>query len=151
MSFVDLAGLSLDRQNDRGSEPTDLGGRSPKSLPLSIDLGISGAGEVSQNQQWSGTMSAGHWIGIVLGIVILLVAIAVTMWCVMARDKQELSEEISVSMEFGVEACEEVHLALKINGRVACVCDGPDGFPHSDDMKDDMKDATGHGFEEAYL
>jgi hypothetical protein len=142
---IDLGRLSPTQPDGKGSERTDAPPESEDSQSLSNGMTISGGGNASENRQSTTTMSAGGWIGIGLGTIALLAAIALMVWLLISRRRQELSEELPSSMEFVTETDEELG---RLCGRM------PDGTGLND-LGDGTQfaggDAAVEAFDESYL
>jgi hypothetical protein len=147
MVLIDLGQLSLEQADGKRSEWTKVSTESEDSLSLSSpgEVTVLRGGDVSENQQSAGMISGGVWIGIGLGVIALLAAIAVVIRFVISRRRQELSEELPSSMEFVTETDEEL-------GRL---CGRAEEGKELDDLGDGPPfaagDAPGHVLEEAYL
>jgi hypothetical protein len=147
MVLIDLATLYPEQADGKRSEPREVSTETEdsRSLSLSTEVTVLRGGDVSGNEQSGAMISGGAWIGIGLGVIALLAAITVTIWLMISRRREELSEELPSSMEFVTETDEEL----------AKVCVRMDGSAELDDLGDGppfgVGDAAGHVLEEAYL
>jgi hypothetical protein len=141
--LIDLGPLSPEQAGGQRSERTEVSIKIEDSLSLSLpkEATVLRSVDVSENRQSASMISRGGWMGIGFGVIALLAAIAVAIWLVISRQRQELSEELPSSMEFVTETDEELG---RMEGGMELE-DLGNGPPFA------VGDAVAHGLEESYL
>jgi hypothetical protein len=127
----------------KGSKPTGFPKQPEGSQSLPIAVTAVRTGEASPNQQSSGQMADGVWIGIGLGTVILLTAIAGSIWWMISRRPQEIEKEMSDSLEFVTETDEELILPLTIGGGLSRMCGDRRECEDSEAVRDSERASIG--------
>jgi hypothetical protein len=153
--IIDPGQLSPAKGLETEAQRTDLSVETGRSLSLTVEGRISGTDLASQVSSSNRTLSGGIWIGMGLGLVILLAGSAMLMWWVMRRRKGEVSDETPSSMDFGVETDEESRLAAAGARLLSATWTAMEAFGPSDDMRDagpvSLRGTSDHVFEESFV
>jgi hypothetical protein len=147
MVLINFGPLSPEQAYAKGSGWTEVSAQIEGSLSLSLpgEVTVLRGGAVSENEHSADTISGVAWIGIGVGVIALLAAIALAIWLGISRRRQELSEELPSSMEFVTETDEELgRLCGRMQGGTEWA-DLGNGPPFA------VGDPPVHVFEESYV